>query len=475
MDNQNMEEARITENMPEEEHKEQIERTMEPSKKDGVKENKENKSGQKDKGKIKEKIAPEKVKGTGFKRSGVQKLNKQFVLIVVLGLTGITLLGNELFKNGNVAAAASAAVAPATSGYDVNAEIEKNKGKTQLAQSSDTQIQTVPTATDMAPPQPTSQATKTTASVKPTPQATPQTIKTAPAPVVEYEVDQYAIERQNSEAAARTSSLGGISSGTRQQAAGVAYVQPSYYGDTSAQEQTVLTPANAYKQWNDQQQKNEFKGEPKDGSVASLPSRPANTIYAGTIIPAVLVTAINTDLPGDILGLVTANVYDTVTGTNILIPQGSRLLAQYNSSVTWGQNRVQVAWQRLIRPDGVSIDLGNMTGVDATGMAGYKGKVDEHFGRFLGGLGSMALVSIVTGQLEYSAQTINPAGGQILNNMNEQIAQTGSAYVNNTLNIQPTIKIKQGTKVQVFVNTDLVMPSTPDTGVPVKYSLQGGK
>ena len=196
-------------------------------------------------------------------------------------------------------------------------------------------------------------------------------------------------------------------------------------------------------------------------------------IFAGTIIAAALETGINTDLPGDVLATVAENIYDSVSGKNLLIPQGSKLLAKYSSNISFGQNRVQVAWQRLIRPDGVSVQLANMNGVDPQGMSGYSGYVDQHWWEYAKGIGLMALFSIIDGQLQYSIKTADNQGvSDIANSVTAGIDQIGTQFTSNAMNIQPTIIVKQGAKVQVFVNSDIIMPPANQKTVPKKYSLQ---
>src|ERR1017187_10459682 len=92
-------------------------------------------------------------------------------------------------------------------------------------------------------------------------------------------------------------------------------------------------------------------------------------LMAGTVIPAALVTGINSDLPGQMIATVTQNVYDTVTGNYLLIPQGSRMLGQYDAQVAYGQRRVLLVWTRLIMQDGSSIDLDRLQGVDTAGYS----------------------------------------------------------------------------------------------------------
>jgi type IV secretion system protein VirB10 len=125
---------------------------------------------------------------------------------------------------------------------------------------------------------------------------------------------------------------------------------------------------------------------PEAASAAYLPGGRAAPvspyeIKAGTIIPATMVGGVNSDLPGQILGQVAENIYDSATGRFIVIPQGSKLVGTYDNSVTTGQQRVLVAWTRIILPDSSSIDLGRMPGTDQSGLAGLHDQVNTHFGR----------------------------------------------------------------------------------------------
>ena len=241
--------------------------------------------------------------------------------------------------------------------------------------------------------------------------------------------------------------------------------------------QASYTPGQIYRDFNDQQSKTSFSQQQAQ-AIAPNVGRPADpallpyTIFAGTIIPAALETAINTDLPGDVLATVSENVYDSVSGKNLLIPQGSKLLAQYSSNVSFGQSRVQVAWQRLIRPDGLSLQLANMNGVDPQGMSGNPGYVDQHWWEYAKGIGLMALFSIIDGQLQYSEKTANNQGlSDVANSVTAGIDQVGTQYTANAENIQPTIIVRQGAKVQVFVNSDIIMPPTNQRTVSQKYSI----
>ena len=248
--------------------------------------------------------------------------------------------------------------------------------------------------------------------------------------------------------------------------------------------QVAYTPGEIYRDLNDQQTKVAFSAQKAEKAAVNVgkPTDPAllpYTIFAGTIIAAALETGINTDLPGDVLATVTENIYDSVSGKNLLIPQGSKLLAKYSSNISFGQNRVQVAWQRLIRPDGVTVQLANMNGVDPQGMSGYSGYVDQHWWEYAKGIGLMALFSIIDGQLQYSMKTADNQGvSDIANSVTTGIDQVGTQYTSNVMNIQPTIIVKQGAKVQVFVNSDIIMPLANQKSVLKKYSLfrrEGGR
>lgn len=265
------------------------------------------------------------------------------------------------------------------------------------------------------------------------------------------------------------------SSGSTFPASIVGQITPSVLG--SAALPTTYTPGEIYRDLNDQQTKVAFSTQKAEAAAPNV-GRPVDptllpyTIFAGTIIPAALETAINTDLPGDVLAMVAENIYDSVSGKNLLIPQGSKLLAKYSSNISFGQNRVQVAWQRLIRPDGLSLQLANMNGVDPQGMSGYAGYVDQHWWEYAKGIGLMALFSIIDGQLQYSMKTANNQGvSDIANSVTAGIDQVGTQFTANAMNIQPTITVNQGAKVQVFVNSDIIMPPANQKSVSKKYSI----
>lgn len=212
-----------------------------------------------------------------------------------------------------------------------------------------------------------------------------------------------------------------------------------------------------------QGRKNDFltQTDRSDGYLPNQIVRPRSPyeVKAGTIIPTVLVTGVNSDLPGTILGQVRENVYDTVSGNYLLIPQGSKLLAAYDSMVAYGQERVLVCWQRLIRPDGTSLSLDCQPGVDLGGYAGFADTVDNHWWRVLTGvaLGSVLAAGVVVPQGNVSGYV--PTIGQgMAANAAGAINQAGQQITSRALNIQPTIKVRPGFSVNVLVTKDMVIP-----------------
>ena len=180
------------------------------------------------------------------------------------------------------------------------------------------------------------------------------------------------------------------------------------------------------------------------------------TVFAGAVLPGVMITGINSDLPGQIEGQISQNVYDTVTGQHLLLPQGTKVLGTYDSRITYGQSRVLVVWTRVIRPDGSNIDLEGMPGVDMSGYAGETGKVDRHLMRLLG---AVLLGSVIQAGTAAGTSYTNPSftdlarqgAGQGVNEATQQI-------VRKELNIQPTIIVAPGTRFNVFTTKDIILP-----------------
>lgn len=179
-------------------------------------------------------------------------------------------------------------------------------------------------------------------------------------------------------------------------------------------------------------------------------------LKAGDFIPAIVETAMNSDIYGKVVvAKVTQNIYDTVTGKYLLIPQGTTLTGVYDSNITWGQERLLVVWQRLRFPNGSSIRLDNMQGVDMIGQAGLKGKVNNHFATLLKGVllssAMGATAAIVTDDSDDDWKSSAGEGAGLA------VIQIGDKFTTKALDRQPTIEIKTGERFNVMVHSDLIL------------------
>jgi type IV secretory pathway VirB10-like protein len=188
-------------------------------------------------------------------------------------------------------------------------------------------------------------------------------------------------------------------------------------------------------------------------------------VTAGMILPAVLITQGNSDLPGLMTGRVRENVYDSATGKHLLVPQGTTIVGIYDSVVSFGQRRLLVAWQRLIYPDGTKLNISGMPGTDLIGAAGFQDQVDRHYKRVFG---SALLLSVITAGVTLSQDdTTNDGFGdnqssrqQIKNTLatalGQNLGDVASEMIRREMNVQPTLKIRPGYRFNVFVNKDLI-------------------
>jgi type IV secretion system protein VirB10 len=185
------------------------------------------------------------------------------------------------------------------------------------------------------------------------------------------------------------------------------------------------------------------------------PSSPY-VLQAGAVIPAALITGLRSDLPGQITAQVTEDVYDSPTGQILMIPQGARLVGQYDAQIAFGQSRALLVWNRLIMPNGRSIVLERQPGADAEGYAGLEDEVDNH----LGMLFKAAVLSTILSVGSEAGTSGNSNGSlaqAIQQGMSQSINQTGEQIVGRSLNVQPTITIRPGFPVRVMVTRDLVL------------------
>ena len=177
-------------------------------------------------------------------------------------------------------------------------------------------------------------------------------------------------------------------------------------------------------------------------------------LAAGSIIPGSLITGLNSDLPGLVTAQVTQNVFDSVTGQILLVPQGARLVGKYDSVVAFGQRRALVIWQRLMLPDGSSLRLDNFPATDAAGYAGLADKVDFHSWSLLKGVAIATLLGVG------SALTIDGESDlveAIRESTQQRVSRAGDQITSRNLDIQPTITVRPGTPVRLLVSRDLIL------------------
>jgi type IV secretion system protein VirB10 len=177
-------------------------------------------------------------------------------------------------------------------------------------------------------------------------------------------------------------------------------------------------------------------------------------VLAGSIISASLISGLKSDLPGLIIAQITEPVFDTVNGTTLLIPQGSRILGSYDSVVAFGQSRALVVWQRIIMPNGTSIQIDNLPASDTSGYGGLEDDVDYHTWALLKGVALSTLLGVST-QLTLSGQSDLVTA--IRQSTQDSVNQAGQQLTEKNLNIQPTITVRPGWPLRVIVHKDLVL------------------
>jgi type IV secretory pathway VirB10-like protein len=228
----------------------------------------------------------------------------------------------------------------------------------------------------------------------------------------------------------------------------------------------VATPASATLSTRDdanrQDDKTEFADRPRgsDFNLHASLQRPRSpyTLFAGTILPCVLTQGINSDLPGQIGCMISENVYDTATGHYLLLPQGTKVIGTYDSRIAYGQSRVLVVWTRLLRPDGGTLSLEGMPGVDLSGYAGISGHVNNHYLRLLTGVVLGSLIG-ASAQIAVGANSQNPSFAQLaIQGAGQNINEAGQQVTRKNLNIQPTIEVRPGGRLNIFATKDIILP-----------------
>jgi type IV secretion system protein VirB10 len=197
--------------------------------------------------------------------------------------------------------------------------------------------------------------------------------------------------------------------------------------------------------------------------VVTQPFMPPISKYmlqAATIIRAVTLNEVNSDLPGDVAAIITEDVRDTPTGRHVLIPAASKLYGRYNDQLSYGQRRAQISWTRILFPDGSSQNIGSMAGTDAAGAAGIEGEVDRHVGAMAGAIAGTAFFSLLSQagtlvQGDGGNTNIGVLGAGAAGNA---ASQAGSQLITRELKRPNTLIISQGSTVAVMLSKDLALP-----------------
>lgn len=182
----------------------------------------------------------------------------------------------------------------------------------------------------------------------------------------------------------------------------------------------------------------------------------------GSVIPATLITGINSDLPGRIIAQVSQHVFDSATGHHLLIPQGTRLFGRYDSKVTFGQRRALVIWTDIVFPDGATLQIGGMAGTDAQGYGGFSDKVDN---RYFEVFGSAILVAAIGAGIDMAlpddqGSADNSATDAARRSFAETFSEVADRTIGQNMDVQPTLEIRPGYIFNVLVDQDLVFPKT---------------
>jgi type IV secretion system protein TrbI len=196
---------------------------------------------------------------------------------------------------------------------------------------------------------------------------------------------------------------------------------------------------------------------------AVVPQTSPYELKRGSVIPATLITGINSDLPGRITAQVSQNVYDSATGQYLLIPQGSKLLGRYDSKVSFGQSRVLVIWTDIVFRNGSTLQIGGMAGTDAAGYGGFADQVDNHFFQTFGSAILVALIGAGTEMIMPQDTTSLSVQNDAENSARESFAQTfgemSKQSLEKNMNVQPTLQIRPGYLFNVLVDQDIVFPN----------------
>jgi type IV secretion system protein VirB10 len=197
---------------------------------------------------------------------------------------------------------------------------------------------------------------------------------------------------------------------------------------------------------------NDLHGDVNPHLLTPAPS--PYTLSAGSVISASLITGIRSDVPGLVTAQVTENTYDSATGRILLIPQGARLIGNYDSVVAFGQKRALIVWQRIVMPDGSSLEIDNVPATDPAGYSGLADEVDFHTWLLLKGVALSTLLGVGS-ELALSGQS--DLVRALRTSTQDNVSRAGDQITKRNLDIQPTITIRPGAPVRLVVRKDLVL------------------
>lgn len=192
-----------------------------------------------------------------------------------------------------------------------------------------------------------------------------------------------------------------------------------------------------------------------------VPQQSRYELKRGSVIPATLISGINSDLPGRITAQVSQNVYDSSTGHVLLVPQGTKLFGRYDSKVSFGQSRALVVWTDIIFPNGSTLQIGGMAGTDSEGYGGFTDKVDNHYLRTFGSAAMIALIGTGIDMSMPQSSTLatqDTASDAARRNFAETFGRVAEQAISKNLGVQPTITIRPGYRFNVLVDQDIIFP-----------------
>lgn len=251
---------------------------------------------------------------------------------------------------------------------------------------------------------------------------------------------------------------------TRSQAPNVAAAIPAPSATGDAATPTAKLALDAANDPSNQQRKADFVAalDPR-GDVnphAVTPSSSPYLLSAGSVISASLITGLRSDLPGLVTAQVTERIYDSPTGRILLIPQGARLIGNYDSVVAFGQKRALIVWQRIVLPDGSSIRIDNVPATDPAGYAGLEDKVDFHTWALLKGVVLSTLLG-VGAELQFRGES--DLVQALRESTQQSVSRAGDQLTSRNLQVQPTITVRPGAPVRLVVHRDLVLKPWPES------------